>query len=71
MICFFYRSPNTPVADFTDGISFIISRAEAAAFSNFFFLGDSNSKNKAWCSSDNTCPAGKNLKLFFADSNFI
>ena len=71
MICFFYRPPNTPVAEFTDGISFILSRAEAAAFSNFFFLGDSNSKKKAWCSSDNTCPAGKNLKLFFADSNFI
>ena len=71
MICFFYRPSNTPVADFTDGISFILSRAEAAAFSNFFFLGDSNSKNKAWCSSDNTCPAGKNLKLFFADSNCI
>ena len=48
MICFFYRPPNTSVADFTDGISFILSRAEAAAFSNFFFLGDSNSKHKAW-----------------------
>ena len=71
MICFFYRPSNTPVADFTDGISFILSRAEAGAFSNFFLLGDSNSKNKAWCSSDNTCPAGNNFKLFFADTNFI
>ena len=64
MICFFYRPPNTPVADFADGIYFILSRAEAAALSNFIFFGDFNSKNKAWCSSDNTCPAGKKLKLF-------
>ena len=70
MICFFYRPQNTPVSDSTDGIYFILSRAEAAAFSYFFFLGESNSKNKA-CSSDNNWPAGKNFKLFFADSNFI
>ena len=58
MICFFYRPQNTPVSDSTDGIYFILSRAEAAAFSYFFFLGESNSKNKA-CSSDNYWPAGK------------